>query len=129
LHREKLQIPVYGILSVELKHREPDRMRQRKLLKFADLPEWVIDPNSRPDRYSVAAAFMLADLSDKWVRLTADSQRLVFGANLFGKCQLKVDDNGLKVTRKVCFGIDFVCTWFDWETLERVIADGRRPAL
>jgi hypothetical protein len=104
-------------------------MGKRKPLKFADLPEWTVDLNSKPDRYSVAAAFHLANLSDKWVRLQAAAQRLVFGAVLFGKCKVKVDDNGIQVVRTVCFGTDFSCTTFSWAELERVIADGRRPCL
>lgn len=104
-------------------------MRKRRPLTFADLPTWTVDPNSKPDRYSVAAAFMLADLSDKWVRLRAAAQRLVFGAALFGKCEIKVTDNGLQVLRTVCFGTDFSCTTFSWAELERVIASGRRPCL
>ena len=104
-------------------------MRKRKPLVFADLPEWTVDPNSKPDRYSVAAAFMLADLSDKWVRLRAEAQRLVFGAPIFGKCEIKVDDNGLMVTRTACFGTDFSTTTFSWVELEKVIASGRRPVL
>lgn len=103
-------------------------MRTRKPLIFEEIPAWAVEPADR-SRYTVAAAFHLAGLTDKWVRLTAASQRLVFGAVLFGKCLMRATCNGLGISRTVCFGTDAVGIIFGWERLEKVMAEGRRPTL
>ena len=103
-------------------------MRTRKQLTFAEIPAWAIDDAS-PDRYTVAAAFQLAGLTDRWVRLNAATQRAVFGAYLFGKCSLRLDNDAIHVSRTACFGTDFSDTHFDWVALEQGIASGQRPCL
>ena len=65
-------------------------MKTRKPLEFTEIPSWAICTEQR-DRYSIAAAFALAGLVGKSVRLTAKTQRALFGCNLFGKCSLTVD--------------------------------------
>lgn len=103
-------------------------MRTRKPLKLDTIPTWAIDDQKR-DRYTVAAAFQLAELTGKWVRLTAETQRAVFGANLLGKCEMLVEDEGIKVLRTACYGTDFSFSRFDWTRFEEVMAEGRRPLL
>ena len=104
-------------------------MRKRKPLKFEEIPAWAIDSSER-SRYTIVAAFRLADLTDnKSVRLTAETQRNVFGAVLFGKCLITVGNEGIGVTRSVCFGTDFSGTNFSWERVEELMKEGRRPVL
>lgn len=103
-------------------------MKTRKPMKFETIPEWAVCKSTR-DRYSVGAAFMLAGFSNEWIRLTAESQRLVFGAVLFGKCQMRVANDGVHIQRMVCFGTDCSGTFFDWDALERQMALGCRPCL
>ncbi len=103
-------------------------VKTRKPMTFAEIPDWAIDADER-SRYTIASAFELAGLTDEWVRLTAETQRALFGFVLFGKCNLKVDANGIKVSRSVCFGTDFSTTTFDWNDVERCMAGGYRPVL
>jgi hypothetical protein len=101
-------------------------MRTRKPLVFVAIPSWAIT-DCKPDRYTVAAAFQLAGLTNKWVRLTADTQRAVFGHHLFGKCQIRVHNNGVEVIRSVCFGTTYSHVLLDWAALERYVTTGQRP--
>ena len=103
-------------------------MRTAKPMKMKTIPAWATDGAQR-DRYTVAAAFQLADLTGRWVRLSADSQRAVFGLVLFGKCQMYVGDNGIRVIRSVCFGTDFSETRFDWADVEKYMAKGCKPVI
>lgn len=108
-------------------------MRTRKL-QFWSIPLWAVDQSwsvnqFRQDRYSVAAAFELADLSNQWIRLDAESQRLVFGKALFGKVRIRVTNQGLETAKSVCFGTDVSHCTFDWDDLERMIRTGIKPIL
>ncbi len=101
-------------------------MRTRKPMTFETVPSWAVDSEGH-SRYTVAAAFELAGFTDKWVRLTAATQREVFGAVLFGKCNVRVNSEGLQADRSVCFGTDFSSLRLGWDDLEQVMASGRRP--
>jgi hypothetical protein len=102
------------------------KIRASQVMKMAEIPVWAIDERT-PDRYTVAAAFALAGFEGQWVRLTADSQRAVFGHNLFGKCKLMVDENGIMSVRSVCFGTDWSGVTLDWNGVERCMATGEGP--
>jgi hypothetical protein len=58
--------------------------------------------------------------------LTADSQRKVFGAVLFGKCLIHVHDTGINISRKVAFGTDFSDAELSWSRVEELMRAGRR---
>jgi len=103
--------------------------RKTNKIVFAEVPAWAIDTNETPTRYTIAATFAVSGLTDRWVRLTAPMQRLIFGAYLFGKCEMLVNNDGIKVTRSVCFGTDFSVTRHDWPTVEDYIRHGTRPIL
>lgn len=103
-------------------------MKTRKPMKFVDIPPWAIDTAER-SRYTVAAAFRLAELSDVWVRLTAATQRAIFGAVLFGKCSIRCGTDGIHTSRTACFGTDFVATIIEWDGLERCMKTGQRPCI
>lgn len=102
------------------------QIRSSQMMKPVEIPAWAID-NRTPDRYTVAAAFELAELTGQWIRLTAASQRAVFGSKLFGKCKLKVDENGITSVRSVCFGTDFSDVILDWASVERCMTTGQAP--
>ncbi len=103
-------------------------MRTRKPIILETIPEWAIDASER-SRYTVAAAFELANLTDKHVRLTAESQRAVFGVAMFGKCQLRVHAEGIAASRSVCFGTDFSTILMTWEDVERHMTNQTKPCI
>ena len=72
---------------------------------FTQIPAWTFE-NTSKDWYSLAAALVLAGLENKWVKLSADTQRAILGGNRIGKQSVGIFDGELKVTRKVCFGTD-----------------------
>lgn len=97
-----------------------------KAMKFEEIPAWAIEDGTR-SRYTVATAFELAGVAGRWVRLTADSQRDVFGHNIFGKCKVKISETGIEVVRSVCFGTDWSGATIEWASLERYMATGEKP--
>src|SRR5262245_49948918 len=101
-------------------------IRKSVAMTFETIPAWAIDPDRR-DRYTVATAFQLAGLTGRRVRLTAETQRAVFGHNLFGKCQVEVTETGISTHRSVCFGTDWSGITLDWARLEQLMATGERP--
>lgn len=97
--------------------------KTRKPMKFEEIPSWAIDSTKR-DRYTIAAAFELAGLMRKDIRLTAEAQRKVFGAVLFGKCRIYVSNHGINASRSACFGTDFSSIAVNWEEVEKKVATG-----
>ncbi len=103
-------------------------MRSRKPMTFETIPEWAIDASER-SRYTVAAAFELAGLTDKYVRLTAESQRAVFGVAMFGKCSIRVGTEGIGAYRSVCFGTDVSGIIMTWDDVERHMKNQTKPCI
>jgi len=104
-------------------------MRARRPLTFETIPAWAIDADSSKSRHTIAAAIELAELTGKWFRLTAASQRELFGHVLFGKCKMYVDHDGIRAVRSVCFGTDFTDVRLTWDDVERHMTNGTRPIL
>jgi hypothetical protein len=100
-------------------------MKKRTLLTFETIPDWAIDQHNR-SRHTIAPALQLAGLWAKHCRLTADTQRKLFGAVLFGKCEIFADDIGIRSYRKVCFGTDFSSVTLTWDRVEAAVANGRK---
>jgi len=69
------------------------------------IAEWTYKGASK-DWYSLAAALTLSGLENRWLKLSADTQRAILGANVIGKQSVGLFDGVLMVTRKVCFGTD-----------------------
>ena len=101
-------------------------MKTRKPMKFETVPTWAIEAGT-VTRYTIAAAFTLAGLTEQWIRLTAQNQRDVFGCVLFGKCEIKVGNDGIRASRSACFGTDFSSMTLDWVAVEKYVASGCRP--
>lgn len=80
-------------------------MNKRRTHPTATLPEWTYK-GAKPDLYTLAAALVLAGYENKWVKLTAATQRAVVGEARFGKQSVGLWDGELMVTRRVCFGTD-----------------------
>ena len=69
------------------------------------IAEWTYKGASK-DWYTLASALVLSGLENKWVKLSAATQRAILGANIIGKQSIGIFDGELNVTRKVCFGTD-----------------------
>lgn len=98
-------------------------MKTRKPMIFETVPSWAIDATEK-SRYTIAAAIELAGFTDKWIRLSAESQRQLFGVVMFGKANVMVTNKGISAYRSVCFGTDFSSTNLDWSEVEKHIANG-----
>ena len=82
---------------------------------FTQIPAWTF-ANTSKDWYSLAAALVLAGLENKWVKLSADTQRAILGGNRIGKqsvgiyaigCWIASSDcrtEGHSVRRRLCTG-------------------------
>ena len=94
-----------------------------KKLTFLDVPDWAVGPDR--SRYSIAATFTLCNAWKRHIKLSANSQRAVFGAYLFGKCSIVAHETGLTISKKVCFGTDFTAMRITWDELDVLIATGK----
>jgi hypothetical protein len=95
-------------------------------IKFESIPDWAIDQTQRC-RHTIAPAFHLAGLFNRHCRLTADTQRKVFGLVFTGKCLVRVHDGGMNISRKVAFGTDFSDANLTWDRVEELMRANRRP--
>lgn len=98
----------------------------RQKLVLETIPDWAIDSDAR-DRHTISAAFELAGLTGKRVRLAAASQRALFGYVMFGKRQIRVASDGIHGQRTACFGTDFSTIHLSWEEVERYLANQYQP--
>ena len=73
---------------------------------FATLPAWTLPAPADRGLYALGAALALAELENRWVKLSAATQRAVIGSNKFGKQSIGIFDGSLMVSRSVCFGTD-----------------------
>lgn len=79
------------------------------------------------NKYEIAAAAALNALEGRWVRLTSQEQREVFGAYLFGRQEVRVDLLGQgKVEARKRAGCGFTrdTLWAEW-TLDEVAQAAR----
>jgi hypothetical protein len=94
--------------------------------KFETLPDWTIDPDHQ-DGAALASALRLAGLTEKWVRLTAETQRKVLGYPVFGKRAIYASAGDVRIVRSVCFGLDFDCITLPWSRVTDYAKEKRRP--
>lgn len=74
------------------------------------------------DRYQIAANVELAKLDGFHGRLRAEKQREIFGANLFGRKEIKIDaTNQGRVSGSycVCFGTDRTTFEFSFDQISK----------
>src|SRR6185295_5583512 len=102
-------------------------MKKRKYSSLTTIEPWMVDPEQRIDRHTIASAFELAGLWQNYARLTAASQRLVFGFVPFGKAAIYVGQDGIRAKKTVCFGTDCVVIELSWPQVEKMVASGRKP--
>jgi hypothetical protein len=100
-------------------------MPVKRPIVLESIAGWAIDETNR-SRYTIAAAFQLAGLYERWIRLTAECQHKVFGFNMLGKCKFIVSDKGISVYRKVCFGTDFSDCFLTWHEVEELMKERRK---
>jgi hypothetical protein len=83
-------------------------MKQRTLTaaSFTALPAWTMPSHKDKGLYALAAALTLANMENRWVKLSADTQRAVIGCNRFGKQSIGLFDGQLMITRSVAYGTD-----------------------
>lgn len=92
----------------------------RKTITFTAIPEWTLP--AVPGALSFFETIALADLEDKWIRLSAATQKAILGANVFGKQEIKVTADGeVIVSRSTCFGMDHETAAYDLYTIKRAI--------
>jgi hypothetical protein len=94
-------------------------------MKFAVIPDWAM-----PDKPGARALFevaALAGIENKWVRLSAAQQRQVIGSPVFGKQQLRANDDGtVDVMRSTCFGADHEQANYGINSISAAAAQGKR---
>lgn len=90
-----------------------------------EIPDWIASKDSAKDQYSAAAAFEFAGFTGHYVRLSASSQRKVFGAVLFGKAKIKATADGIRSVKKVAFGQDFNDVNLTWPQVGEAIKAGK----
>jgi hypothetical protein len=76
-------------------------------MKFTTLPDFVF-PDIPGEFGALETAIELAGLTNTWVRLSAADQRRLLGFAVFGKQEVRVDDDSIvSVRRSIAFGQDF----------------------
>lgn len=74
--------------------------------RYVSLPDWTMPHAGDRNLYSLAAALALAGLENRWIKLTAATQRALIGDARFGKQSVGLFDGQLLVSRSVCYGTD-----------------------
>jgi hypothetical protein len=89
-------------------------------MKFQEIAAWAIQPT--PDARALFETVALLNLENKWIRLSAATQRAVMGANVFGKKEFKIGTDGeLMVAHSVAFGQDKEIIYYTLADIERAI--------
>lgn len=81
-------------------------MRKPVIVSVSQLPEWTYVGLPR-DLYTLAAALTLVGLENRWIRLSARTQRAVIGRAFFGKRRFGLFRGQFRSIRVVCFGLDY----------------------
>jgi len=92
-----------------------------KQIKFADVPEWTINPV--PSALSFFEAIALAGLEGKSIRLSAETQRKLIGFPVFGKLKMRVQDGEVTLVKSVCFGTDYNTAVVGIERIKQAAAE------
>lgn len=72
---------------------------------ITNIPDWTYAGAPR-DWYTLGAALALANLENRWIKVSAAQQREILGKVMFGKQSVGMFDGELRLTRKVAFGTD-----------------------
>lgn len=92
-------------------------------MKFQTIPQWA-KPQT-PDAIALFEVFALLGIEGQWVRLSADDQRAIFGANVFGRQEMRIDADGtLTVRRSVCFGTCKEAADYTVAQIQRCVKEG-----
>lgn len=73
--------------------------------RFATLPAWVFPTTEKPCVYTLAAALALLNLENRWLYLSAETQRRILG-RVVGRMKIGMWDGVLMTSRRVCYGTD-----------------------
>lgn len=94
-------------MALEVASQEMIHMRQNTVTKerFTELPAWVFPAIESRSVYALAAALALAELENRWVYLSAGTQRRLMGRTV-GRMKIGMFNGELMTSRSVCFGTD-----------------------
>jgi hypothetical protein len=96
-------------------------------MTFTSIPTWALP--ATPNRFALYETLALLDLEDQWVRLSAADQRLILGANVFGKQSFKVNHMGVvTITRSSCFGLDSETAQYEPHHVQAAIHQNKKLA-
>ena len=93
--------------------------------EYVTLPEWTYPESGDRSIYAFATALAVTDNENRWLKLTADQQRIFAGRVLWGRQSVGLFDGQLLVSRTVCFGTDrnmVPVTADDWNTKQKIEA-------
>lgn len=94
-------------------------------MKFADIESWTYEGNE-PSVFTFVTSIALSSLEDKWIRLSAETQRKLLGFPVFGKMEFKVTDGDVLTSKSVCFGTDREIAEWSWLKVKEFISMKKR---
>jgi len=90
-------------------------------IKFQEIAAWAIAEEK--DARALFECVALLGLEGKWIRLSAAQQRAIMGANVFGKKEFCIGEDGeLRVAHSVAFGQDKEIIYYTLADVQRAIA-------
>ncbi len=93
-------------------------------LSYFPGPDFLATPESK---YDLAANIAVLGLdAPKEFKLTAINQRKIFGFNLFGGQNIRIEETGVTVWVSKCFGHDYDAEFFSFERLFELAQEKKR---
>lgn len=77
---------------------------QVRTARLEQIPAWCISEASGFAAF--VSALALAEMENKWLRISAAQQKALFGFVPFGKRAILSNGNTVRVAKTVCFGAD-----------------------
>lgn len=100
------------------------RRRGAGRIGFVVIPTWAL--SNHQDGGALASALSLAELENRWVRLSADTQRKIVGYPVFGKQMIYSDGTSVRVHRSVAFGTDSDVREYSWGDVTSAAREGKK---
>lgn len=77
---------------------------QIRTARLEQIPAWCI--SGARGFAAFVSALALAEMENKWLRISAAQQRALFGFVPFGKRAILSDGNTVRAAKSICFGTD-----------------------
>lgn len=103
------------------------KRRGRGNIEVVAVPDWVV--NEIKDGPAMASALALAELEDKWLRLSAADQNKLVGYAVFGKKAIYIDSTSpseVRIMHSAAFGTDASISRYNWNAVTRAARERRR---